>query len=396
MRFAPAPGESLLLQGLTYLVQPHPGAPSMAYASEGRRAFVYQLRNVNENELIALKVFKPKFRDPDLTNVADRLTQFRHLDGLKTAERRIVSPTDPTAIACPELQHAMLMPWAQGKTWFDYLVYLRKEKAHLEWVSALHLCERFLSVIEGLERAGIAHTDIAPGNIMIDPEALGVQLIDLEDLYIPGLPVPTHRNTGSFGYRHRSADAGADLWCREGDRYAAGILAAEMLALSSPILVDLATDEGFFGGHGGEAVGRERYRQAESWIQAVAPEFAQRFTQTWHADQLAGCPQVFELRQAIAVAAARHPQTAPVLTLVRPQPSTATWEELRKPAEAQKQGKGWTCLWVSLLIFLALAALPSVLEQLSSVLPNGCSLLLWLGLVLLAVILLVKRRKNKP
>src|SRR5689334_9052733 len=99
MRFAPGPGEALHLLGEVFLVQPHPGAPSMAYAAEGRRAFVYQVRDPRTGENLALKVFKPKFRDPDLAQVAARLTQFRHLEGLKTAARRIVPPTDPAALA---------------------------------------------------------------------------------------------------------------------------------------------------------------------------------------------------------------------------------------------------------------------------------------------------------
>lgn len=315
VRFEPKPDDIVALFGRRYYVQPHPSASYMPYASEGRRAVVYQLRDAAGGDY-ALKVFRRKFRNDSLLASANLLNRFARLEGMRAARRQVVPPTDNAARHCRDLQYAVLMEWMRGRTWYDVLVEARHAGRHLAQPAAIHLCERFLKVMSGLEAAGIAHGDIAPGNVMVEVAATDVQLIDLEDIYVPGEAPPEKPNTGSNGYRHRSAAQGAHTWCGEGDRYAAAVLAAEVLVLAEPRLARRATDEGYFAGHCWSQEGAERYDAARGWLEKTAPDFAALFERAWLSDSLAQCPGLAELHAAILPLASQTPR-APALPPVK-------------------------------------------------------------------------------
>lgn len=298
LHFEPKPNDIVALFGKKYFVQPHPSAAYMPYASEGRRAVVYQLRDA-EGSNYALKVFRKKFRNDSLLASMNLLNRYEHLEGMRAAKRRVVSPTERAAQQCRDLEYAMLMEWIGGKTWFDILVDARLNGTHLSLATAIHLCSCFLNVMRGLEDAAIAHSDISPGNIMVDVDAVGVQILDLEDIYAADLPSPEQRNTGSSGYRHRSADQGETTWRAEGDRYAAAIIAAEMLVLAEPDLARRATDEGYFVGHCQSSDGIQRYDAAQGWLKKVAPAFAELFEQVWLSESLAHCHKIVDLHRSI-------------------------------------------------------------------------------------------------
>jgi tRNA A-37 threonylcarbamoyl transferase component Bud32 len=315
VRFEPKPNDIVALFGQKYYVQPHPFAAYMPYASEGRRAVVYQLRNA-AGENYALKVFRKKFRNDSLLASINLLNRFATLEGMRAARRQVIAPTDNAARQCRDLQYAMLMQWVRGQTWYDVLIEARRTGTHLALPAAIHLCARFLNVMRGLEAAGIAHGDIAPGNVMVEVAAVDVQLIDLEDIYVPGESAPEQRNTGSTGYRHHSAEQGATTWCSAGDRYAAAVLAAEMLVLAEPQLARRATDEGYFVGHCQSSDGVERYNAAQGWLKKTAPDFATLFAQAWLSDSLAQCHKLAELHAAILPVALQTPRAPePTITL---------------------------------------------------------------------------------
>jgi hypothetical protein len=336
LRFEPRPDDVVALFGERYQVQPHPAAGYMPYASEGRRAIVYQLRDAAGEEY-ALKVFRKKFRDQSLVATAGLLGRYESLEGMKAARRRVVLPTEPVARQCRDLEYAMLMQWIRGKTWFDILVEAKLTGAHLSPASAVHLCARFLNVMRGLEGAGVAHSDISPGNLMVDAERVDVQVLDLEDIYAPGVEPPEQRNTGSAGYRHRSADEGATTWCAEGDRYAAAVIAAEMLVLTEPGLARRATDEGYFVGHCMSGEGAERYDAAKGWLRQVAPDFADLFERTWLSESLAQCDRIADLHAAILPVALRTQRASQAM--VKP---AVQWSRLNieKPARGKRRPPG--------------------------------------------------------
>ncbi|MDP9120233.1 MAG: hypothetical protein M3O15_02525, partial [Acidobacteriota bacterium] len=326
-----------MLFGETFTIEGHPQAPHIPYSSEGQRAFVYQLSSVTTREPYALKIWKRRFRDPRLEPGARQLSRLAAMPGMRAAERRVVLPSEPAVRDVPDLELAMLMPWLLGKTWYDLLI-AAKEGARFEEIVAVHMCTRFLFVMAGLERAGIAHTDISPGNVMLDIRKLDVELLDLEDLYLSNAALPAHVTSGSKGYRHADCPGDQGTWRREGDRYSAAVLAAEVLVLANEGLARLSTDEGFFGGHFQTATGRERYGQAQPWLRRIAPEFAPVFARSWTAESLEACPSLFELYAAILPAARRVAgQPLPAEPLVNGRPLSAAASP--KPA-AVAQGAG--------------------------------------------------------
>ncbi|MEA2559828.1 MAG: hypothetical protein QOH06_1332 [Acidobacteriota bacterium] len=310
-RFDPRPGDSVILFGEHFEVQAHPSARTIRYAAEGRRAIVYQVAKTNSGgrELLALKVFFQAYRSTDLETTARRLWSLGNLEGMRAARRRIVLPSEPAVAEHPDLAYAMLMPWIQGKTWFDLLVTARTRGDHLEPQRAVRLCERFLRVLRGLEEKSLAHTDIAPGNVAI-VDSSGIELLDLEDIYTPDSPLPQHGSGGSVGYRHQGSKSSKAVWCKEADRYAGAILAAEMLALADPNLARLATDEGFFGENCRSAQGREKFAKAEVYLHRMAPKFLEVFRRSWTARNLAECPALAELHNTIEEAVDQNAKLA--------------------------------------------------------------------------------------
>ncbi len=151
-----------------------------------------------------------------------------------------------------------------------------------------------------LEREGYAHSDISQGNLIVEQKRLDVQLLDLEDMYLPGAPAPAQDYKGSPGYRHRSGDQGATTWCQEGDRYASAVLAAEMLVLTDKKATNLATDTGYFIGHCQDPVIGERYNHANELLKKIAPGFAKLFDRAWQSESLSDCPKISDLREAIS------------------------------------------------------------------------------------------------
>lgn len=298
--FRPEPGDTLVLFGAPLAFPQHPSARiRMPHSAEGGRATVYELRDAAGRRL-ALKVFRRQFREPGLAQSGARLGGFRALEGMDAAQRQVLLPGEDVVRRFPDLEYALLMPWIDGETWTDVLM----RKMPLPAGTAIHLCARFLSVMRALETAGAAHTDIACGNVVVRQDPIGVQLLDLEDMYLPGAPLPVNPRPGSDGYQHRLREP---VFCPEGDRYAAAVLAAEMLAMANPALTELGSDTGMFGGHAGDSVADAAYARVDAWLRQVAPAFASAFWRAWHAPRLAECPTLAELHDTLTALAAATP-----------------------------------------------------------------------------------------
>jgi hypothetical protein len=347
-RFDPKANEEIVLFGERYVVQSHPSISHLPFSSEGRRALVCQLKN-HKGEYYALKVFKKKYRDHILVSSASLLLGVEGFEGMRAARRRIVMPGDPIVKSYSNLEYAMLMPWVFGATWFDILQRAAKDGFRLPRTDAIHLCQRFLKVLDGLEAAGIAHTDISAGNVAVDLKALDVQLLDLEDLFITGVVAPPHQNAGSKGYRHHTCDLGKTCWCPEGDRYAAAIMAAEILILADAQLAGKVTEDGFFIGHCRTIEGNNRFREAKARLNPIAPRFTQLLESSWNAGTLKECPTIAALRAAIDDVARQTPRTMQTLAK-QPQTSPIVeWKPLhRKVAQRPSAEKTESpVIWVN-------------------------------------------------
>jgi serine/threonine protein kinase len=306
-RFKPLPNEPIVLGNQKYVVQPHPAAPAAPFSAEGRRAVVFNLTGPS-NDICALKVFKKTFRNPSLLESATLVDRFQHLPGMLAAKRIVIGPTDRAAVDCPDLLYSALMPWIGGSTWNDVLMRAENGGAVYGLDVGLRLCARFLEVMSALEREGAAHTDIAPGNVIVNPQTFDVQLLDLEDIFVPGSNPPQAQNTGSAGYRHPTADQGKTTWCAEGDRYATAVLAAEILLLVNPAQASQTNDNGFFGGDRTTPSGTQRFNSTYPFLQYIAPQFAILFETAWMSPTLEACPRASELLAAILLVPVPQPK----------------------------------------------------------------------------------------
>ena len=295
--FHPVPGESIDLLGHQLSFQVHPAAPEHVYAAGGARATVYKLTD-QSGQTFGLKVFKKAYRNRFVLRSARHLSRIPNLPGMQAAAREIVAPGDPAVRKYPELEYSVLMPWISGDTWFDILLKTATGKIYLRPDAAARLCSRFLRVMKGLEDSKIAHTDISPGNVMVDVDVPDVQLLDLEDMFLDGQDKPANPNRGTNGYRHSAQDGDGDCWCDAGDRYAAAVMAAEMIILSNPKLSYKASDEGYFAGNRNSPEASERFVEGVKWVHECSPALAGLIRRAWDSPSLAACPSIASLNDA--------------------------------------------------------------------------------------------------
>jgi hypothetical protein len=279
----------------------HPSAEvAMAWAASGARATVF---NVSEGrQSWALKVFKRRFRSEHQSTHGARISKLKGLPGLRAAERLVIALDDPAVQKHPDLAYAVFMPWITGSTWFDTLAEARSGERYLEPAVALRLCHAFLSVMTGLAEYGLAHTDVASGNVVIDPQQCTVELIDLEEMFGPGFPQPSQLNRGSPGYAHpETAHPNfGGFWSAESDRFATAVLAAEILALADPRLVEIAGTAGGFFDEGELQGDSPRARSLRKHLHLICPPFGALFDRAWTAPTVAVCPSVGELLSTLA------------------------------------------------------------------------------------------------
>jgi len=289
MTFRPNPHDELALNGVPYRVAEHPAAPGMPHGQEGRAGTVYRLlAPAPAQPDQALKVFKPRFRLPGLVTQAERLAAYADLPGLRAARRTVLTPArHPDLLRQhPDLTYAVLMPWIEGPTWLEVMV----EKQPLPPDQALALARALAETLTRLEERGLAHCDLSGPNLMLPLLAggSGVELIDLEGVYAPGLLQPQAVSSGSAGYAHAQAAGG--LWGPDADRFAGAVLLAEMLAWCDPQVVQAGWGESYFEpGEMQQDCPRSRLL-CDSLRQTWGEPVAALFERAWRSDALADCP----------------------------------------------------------------------------------------------------------
>lgn len=297
MVFQPSVNEQLTIDRIVFRVAEHPAAPRMPYGQEGRQATVYQL--VAGEDRRALKVFKPRFRVPSLVSLADHLSAFAELAGLSVCRRAVLTPQqDETLLRqYPDLTYCVLMAWVEGPTWTEVVF----ERRLLAPEQSLALAHSLTEILSRMEQRGIAHCDLSGPNLLLpaltqssksDPSSF-LALVDVEQLYAPGLEKPAILPGGSPGYAHKTAPEG--LWSANADRFAGMVLVAEMLGLCEERVRSAVWGENYFD-PGEMQKDSVRYNTLltalrERWGEAVAGMLAR----AWHSEKLADCPTFGEL-----------------------------------------------------------------------------------------------------
>ncbi len=287
--FNPNLQSTLDIDGHTFQFSPHPVVPSLVWGQEGRHAIVYRMTTNGRGpaKAYALKVFRPVFRHAGLIEAVEAMAWYQELPGMRVCAQQVLTPeTHPRLIAQHEdLDHAMLMPWIEGETWFDYLQ--KRQRVTLDQSRAL--AESVAWVLYALELNQIAHCDLSSGNVIVDDSLEQVNLIDVEDLYSPWLEPPPFVPAGSIGYAHRSVQQDGQ-WGPLGDRFSGAVLVAEMLIWAKPDLRMMAHGESFFDPAEMHDPGSERYHALRDMLRVFDPAFAEAFEQAWRSRTLNECP----------------------------------------------------------------------------------------------------------
>ena len=132
MPFQPQVDQELVVGDVAYRVAEHPAAPGIPYGQEGRQAIVYQLVSFSpaqeedrggDLKAQALKVFKPRYRLPEMVSIARHIAPYSEMPGLEVCRRTVLTPRQhaPLLRRYPDLTYGVLMPWVEGPTWMQVL-----------------------------------------------------------------------------------------------------------------------------------------------------------------------------------------------------------------------------------------------------------------------------------
>src|SRR5579883_2538982 len=192
----------------------------------------------------------------------------------------------------PALEYAVLMPWIDGQTWAG-LMCDPAASARYTADHARTLALATAQVLWELETHHFAHTDIAGGNIILSPDYRQVQLLDIEGMYIAGIPAPKKYSLGTPGYQHRCLDKRGQ-WRPEGDRFAAAILLTEMLTWWEPYVRAQTPDEAetLFQPQELQVMKTPRWHIIRDTLWTICPDALPLFDQAWISRNLAECPDM--------------------------------------------------------------------------------------------------------
>lgn len=289
MPFRPKIGDELKIGANLYRFTEHPSARRMPYGQTGRRATVYQLVDT-QGHLHALKVFTQAFRSPQTEEQAARIAQFSAIPGLAACQRVVLNPqVHPGVIQqYPDLKYAVLMPWVRGVNWQEIIISRRA----LTPDACKRLSEALIGLLVLMEQRGLAHCDLSGSNVLLEvnegSEGPSISLIDLEDLFAPGLNPPGKLPAGSAGYGHAQVRTG--IWSAEADRFAGAVLFAEMLCWCDERVRRISFGEQYFDPSEMQTAS-ERYQillqvLRERWGQHLA----ELFSRAWFSSTLSDCP----------------------------------------------------------------------------------------------------------
>ncbi len=310
--FRPRQDTLLTIAPFTYTFAPQPLFPDDVedvYAIEGGEAIIYQLHERETNKTRALKVSKPGFRSAHIAAAAAALAPYAHLPGLHLARRTCLTRQQfPDLIArFPDLDYAILMPWLVGRTWAGFLAD-RTASEHYTPAMALRLAAALGQTLWDLEAHGLAHTDIAGGNVLMSRDLTRVELLDVEGLYMPGGSRPSHISLGSPGYRHRALDQRGQ-WRPEGDRFAGGVLLTEMLVWADPLVRSLTPPEAdtLFRPEELQEISSQRWVAVRDALWTICPPLLDLFDRMWASASLSDCPELSAWAYALAQARSKFP-----------------------------------------------------------------------------------------
>jgi hypothetical protein len=228
--------------------------------------------------------------------LSERLARFAQLPGLRVCTRSVLTARRQEELLRqhPDLTYAVLMPWIHGPTWMEILL----EKRALSPEESLRIARAFTEILAGMEEQGVAHCDLSGANLIIPALAVGragaggqaVELVDVEQLFGPGLERPEELLAGSQGYAAHHASQG-DLWNSKADRFAGAMLLGEMLGWCDEKVREAAWGETYFDP---EEIQHKDSKNYELLVDALRSRWgggiADLFAYAWRSESLQDCP----------------------------------------------------------------------------------------------------------
>ena len=243
----------------------------------------------------AVKVFKPKFAGEHNVLITAQLMRFADVPGLRVCRRRVIGDMFGLLTELSGLAYAIVMPWIDGSPWAAYV----EDETSLTRAQSLAVARAAADVLAGLERRKLVHADISSTNVFVArlKPVPDIQLIDVEDMYHPDfvdIPFPPD---GSPGYQH-PRNVGKSYWNPFGDRFAASVLLAEMLAWHDPAVRARKADVSLFAQ---EEMCRSggKFDLVRGAVAAQSIVAAQLFEQAWRSSDLKGCPPLAQWKGAL-------------------------------------------------------------------------------------------------
>jgi formylglycine-generating enzyme required for sulfatase activity len=333
MPFRPTVSTLISINENQYCFTEHPSARGMPYGQTGRRATVYQVQDDNHVNH-ALKVFTKAFRTHHIESSAIQLADFAVLPGLQVCSRQVITgQNDPALLGqYPDLQYAVLMPWVQGLTWQEIIL----ARQPLTPEKSKSLVRKLVEILATMETAGIAHCDLSGANLLVDDEI--VSLVDVEDLFAPGLLQPEKLASGSSGYAHKTAANG--LWGKNVDRFAGAVLLAEILGWSDERVRRIATGEQYFDVNELQT-NCDRYQVLLAAVTSQSAAAADLLAQAWYSKRLEDCPAFSDWVKALNANGMSGPSVdtlsdlaRTVYTSAQEQVKAGNWDEVERQVHA--------------------------------------------------------------
>lgn len=304
------PQEELKIDGRIYVVQPDPD-PDMAhrpYIELGGSGLVMQLLLANDKTYHALKIFNNPKTALVKSNQSLEKNNVSQLPGLIVAQREVINSKanlySDLLKKYPFLNYAVLMPWIGGYTWFEILGDSKGESKipAFNKNTSLYYASQLSRVLASLESKEYAHCDICSNNIILDFKNSSVQLIDIEDMYLPGASKSEDFIGGQNGYAHPNRPLGHQ-WVKESDRFGGGMLISEILTWCDPKIREASDSESFATPTELCKDSKKHNLMMNALKQYGNDELAILFDKLWNSKDLKSCPALREWdRQVRAVA----------------------------------------------------------------------------------------------
>lgn len=296
----------------------HPRMPDQPMQSARGQATAYYIVDDNQTQWILKKFHRGCELERQYSRTIASLLP--PVNGFESGVRRQVLDRASMKRGIPNglrdwLDGVVMMPRIAGSDWSSIADRLRSGRLVLSENQRHALGRGLASLVQQLEMNGLAHRDLSSGNVMIDPQSLGVHLIDWDSLYHASLSMPPNTTCGSLGYiapfvtRGGGGGDAVATWNPQGDRFALALLCVEFLVVSPD--TELAGDGGMFvqehlDRRQGPSIDVARRKLAD-----IAPQALRLFDQALGAHNAAACPSPDEW----SLACQPSPQAPPLVSI---------------------------------------------------------------------------------